>query len=108
MTARPTATLFVLLAIGACAPRLPGIPEHQVLTEVQSECLTEARREANRNRAIARQMNAEVPANNLRTDRERQEAEDTALRECLRRRGSPMPGGVERVQRRPEFVFSWW
>ena len=107
MTARPLAILAVLLAIGACAPRLPGIPEQQALTPVQTECLAEARRAANRSPAIARQMNAEEPANVLRIDRERQVAEDAAFRECLRRRGAAMPGGVERVNRQSEFVFFW-
>lgn len=107
MTARPTVTLVALLAIGACAPRLPGIPEYETMSPVQTECWDEARRDSNRNRAIARQMNAEVPANNLVTDREREVAADRAFRECLRRRGSPMPGGVERVQRPSEFVFFW-
>jgi len=77
------------------------------MTPVQAECWTEARTESNRNRAIARQMNAEMPANNLRIDREREAAAEVAFRECLRRRGAPMPGGVERVERPSEFVFFW-
>lgn len=106
MTVRPIATLAILAALAACGPRRPADTGPE-LSEVQRACLVDARRTADTNRRRARESNIDNPTNVLRQNTERQEAEDIAYRDCLRRRGAPMPGGVERVTRPRTFEFTW-
>lgn len=107
MKARPIATLALLAALSACTTptreieRIVGRDE----TPLDRECREEARRDPSVGRDLARQANIENAANVVRLREQRLDMEDTAFRDCLRRRGAPLPGGVERVRLPSGFVF---
>lgn len=85
--------LLALLAVG-CA-RTPPIPPDQD-TPQHRACREEARR-APSVRALDRQVNPQVPLLEPRLERERFLAENQAYRDCLRRAGLALPGGVEAI-----------
>jgi hypothetical protein len=47
---------------------------------------------------LARELNVDNQQNALRVGEERRIAEIRAFRDCMRRRGAAMPGGVEPVR----------
>lgn len=85
--------LLALLAAG-CG-RTPPIPADQD-TPQHRACREESRR-APAVRALDRQVNPQVPLLEPRLERERFLAENQAYRDCLRRAGLALPGGVEAI-----------
>lgn len=99
MTPRRIAMLALAAALGACTT-----PTRQIdaivgpdLSPLDRECRDEARRDPTIRQTLARQANIDVGINVVRTTEMRNQLEEQAFRDCLRRRGAPLPGGVERV-----------
>lgn len=93
------ALVLPLLLLGGCS--WFGGSAHPE-AETRPEYLA-CRREAQASpevRALAARGNVQNPLNEDRTSIERREAELKAYRDCLRRSGLAMPGGVEPVRRR--------
>lgn len=97
---RPTAALAALLALAACgrSPAPVVAADDPPPSPLIVECREEARRSPQIARSHARESNIDNGMNVLRLREERLDAEDRAFQDCLRRRGAPMPGGVERVR----------
>ena len=107
MTARGIAMLALAAALGACAT-----PTRQIdnivgrdLSPLDRESRDEARRDPTIRQTLARQSNIDVGNNVVRMTEMRNELEEQAFRDCLRRRGAPLPGGVERVRLPTNFVL---
>ena len=107
MIARRIAMLALVAALGACTT-----PTRQIeaiagrdLTPLDRECRDEARRDPAMRQALARQSNIDVGNNVVRMTEMRNEMEEQAFRDCLRRRGASLPGGVERVRLPTNFVL---
>ena len=96
MTGRIAFGAALLLALSGCGPRAPVVEEFPPSPEV-AICREEARRGPEL-RSQAREANVDNPMNVLRLREERADIEDQAFRDCLRRRGAPLPGGVERIR----------
>jgi hypothetical protein len=107
MNARPIAILALLAALGACNTPTRQIQDITAAdqTPLDRECRQEATRQAAVNRDLGRQANIDNSMIVVRMNQERQDLQDNAFRDCLRRRGAPLPGGVERVRLPQLFVF---
>jgi pyruvate/2-oxoglutarate dehydrogenase complex dihydrolipoamide acyltransferase (E2) component len=92
------ALLLPVLLAAACGPRraaeAPAGPE----PPEAAICRTEARDSPEVQR-LARELNMDNQQNMLRVGEERRIAEIRAFRDCMRRRGAAVPGGVEPVRR---------
>ena len=96
MTPRPAAPLIAasLLALAGCnpPPLRPALPETE--TPGQRACLEEARN-SEPVRDLERQRNAQNTSNWERLAEEARVRINRAYRDCLRREGLALPGGVE-------------
>lgn len=95
------ALLLVLAAAGCGSRRTAGQAAAAAAAPEPPEaaiCRAEAR-DSPEVRRLARELNAENLQNALRVGEERRVAEIRAYRDCMRRRGVAMPGGVEPVRR---------
>ncbi|WP_135467538.1 phosphoribosylamine--glycine ligase [Crenalkalicoccus roseus] len=92
--------LCALLLLAGCARTAtrPALPPGED-TPAHRACRAEARR-APEIRALDRQANPFDPANQQRLAEERSVLEQRAYRDCLRRAGLTLPGGVEPLRRR--------
>ena len=92
------ALLGALLMLGGCGwlgrpfPQRPRLPEAE--TPAQSACLEEARNSESV-RDLERQRNPQNIPNWVRLADEATERINRAYRDCLRRQGLALPGGVE-------------
>ncbi|MDB5369419.1 MAG: hypothetical protein JWP20_977 [Roseomonas sp.] len=87
---------LALLLPAACATA-PAVPDAMPETPVQAACHAEARRDP----AVASlqgQLNPGNWANEQRVGYDMRVAELRAFRDCMRRNGAPLPGGVEGVR----------
>lgn len=87
--------LLGVLLLGACTQLEPIIPP-PVMDD--PECRAEATRSPEV-RGIRRELNFENQTNVRRVTTEEREAEGRIYEACLRRRGLPVPGGVEPIRR---------
>ena len=88
----------LVLSLNACGRSAPPVAADTVPpSPMVAVCREEARRGPEM-RSQARESNVDNPANILRLSEERADIEDRAFRDCLRRRGAPQPGGVERIR----------
>ncbi len=96
----PAGVTLLLLGLGACGRGTPTPAAFDAVppSPFVAVCREEARRGPEM-RSQARESNVDNPANILRLAEERADIEDRAFRDCLRRRGAPQPGGVERIRR---------
>ena len=99
MTPRPAPLLgALLLALGGCglfrgpAPLRPALPDAE--TPEQRACLEEARN-SEAVRDLERQRNPQNTPNWERLAEETRVRVNRAFRDCLRREGLALPGGVE-------------
>ncbi|MCX8134494.1 MAG: phosphoribosylamine--glycine ligase [Roseococcus sp.] len=83
---------LLLAACAASQPREPAMPAMD-----HAECRTEALAAADV-REIGRRANPDNPELMARLREELRDAQWNAYRRCLRARGLPSPGGVERVR----------
>ena len=103
MTPRPAPLVGALLALGGCGllggplPQRPALPETE--TPEQRACLDEARN-AEPVRDLERQRNAQNTTNWERLAEEARVRINRAYRDCLRREGLALPGGVESPRQR--------
>jgi len=107
MTARRIAMVALAATLGACTTptrQIDAIVGRDV-SPLDRECREEARRDPTIRQTLARQSNVDVGNNVVRTAEMRNELEEQAFRDCLRRRGAPLPGGVERVRMPTNFVW---
>lgn len=99
--ARTAALLTLVLAVtAACggSRRADTTPVAEPESPEAAACRAEARNSPEVQR-LARELNVDNQQNLLRVGEERRIAEIRAYRDCLRRRGVAMPGGVEPVRR---------
>ncbi|MBX6375188.1 MAG: phosphoribosylamine--glycine ligase [Acetobacteraceae bacterium] len=99
--ARAAALLTLVLAVTtACGSsrRADTTPVAEPESPEAAICRAEARNSPEVQR-LARELNVDNQQNLLRVGEERRIAEIRAYRDCLRRRGVAMPGGVEPVRR---------
>lgn len=98
MTARPIVALIAMLALAACARApAPVASDAQPASPIAAECREQAQRSPDvRNQA--REANIDNAMNTVRLREERAALVDNAFRDCLRRSGAPLPGGVERIR----------
>ena len=92
--------LTLPVALSACGggnSRSASIPPEPESPEA-AICRQEAR-DSPEIRRLAREFNADNAANVLRVGEERRVAEIRAYRDCMRRRGATLPGGVEPERR---------
>ncbi|WP_237182380.1 phosphoribosylamine--glycine ligase [Roseomonas marmotae] len=89
---------WMLLALlpAACATA-PAAPERRPETPVESACRAEAQRDP-AVLAVQRQSNPGNWVNEQRIGHEMRVAELRAFRDCMRRNGAPLRGGVEAVR----------
>ena len=93
----------LLLALGGCsllrgpAPQRPQLPDTD--TPAQRACLQEARNSASV-RDLERERNAQNTSNWERLAEEASVRTNRAYRDCLRREGLALPGGVEALRAR--------
>ena len=99
MIARTIPALLLAATLAACARTPRPVAEDPPPSPLVAECREEARASRDILAQQARQSNVDNLTNVLRLREERADAEDIAFRDCLRRRGAPLPGGVERVRR---------
>ena len=98
MTAPRVALAGALLSLGGCGlfsgavPQRPALPEAE--TPEQRACLEEARN-SGPVRDLERQRNAQSIPNWERLAEESRVRINRAYRDCLRREGLALPGGVE-------------
>ncbi len=91
--------LLLPLALAACGgSRRAAPPQPEPESPEAAICRQEAR-ESPAVQRLAREYWAENAANVLRVGEERRVAEIRAYRDCMRRRGATMPGGVEPERR---------
>ncbi len=92
--------LMPLLLLAGCSwfSGAPAEPDLERRPEYLA-CRREAR-DTPEVRALAVQVNPANPANAVRLEPERQRIENRVYRECLRRQGLALPGGVESVRPR--------
>ena len=85
--------LASMLVLAGCAarPSAPAVPDSPEV----AACRIEARENPQRRLLLQRRVTGNAP----QIDRMVEEAEQSALSECLRRRGGIEEGGVERVRR---------
>ena len=98
MTARRVALVGALLSLGGCGlfagptPQRPDLPDTD--TPAQRACLEQAR-SSESVRDLERQRNAQNISNWERLAEEARVRVNRAYRDCLRREGLALPGGVE-------------
>jgi hypothetical protein len=98
VTARRVALVGALLSLGGCGlfagptPQRPALPDAE--TPGQRACLEEARNSESV-RDLERQRNAQNISNWERLAEEARVRVNRAYRDCLRREGLALPGGVE-------------
>jgi hypothetical protein len=90
--------LLPLLLLAGCSWFSSPEPERESRPEYLA-CRREAR-DKPEVRTLAAQVNTANPANAVRLDPERRQLENRFYRECLRRQGLALPGGVESVRQR--------
>lgn len=88
--------LLALLLPVACA-QAPAAPDPDPGTPLQASCRAEARRDPEVVNA-GRQLNMGNWANEQRVGHDIRVAELRAYRDCMRRNGAPLPGGVEAIR----------
>ena len=94
---RPIA-LLAALALAGCSRAAPSIPPEEDTPQHQA-CRAEARM-APEVRRLDREVNPFAAPVGGRVERERFLAETRAYRDCLRRAGLALPGGVEPIMPR--------
>ncbi|MBW8270212.1 phosphoribosylamine--glycine ligase [Caldovatus aquaticus] len=100
LPARAAALLLALLAAAGCGSRRPADAAAAAEPEPPEAALCRAEaRDSPEVRRLARELNVDNQQNVLRVGEERRLAEIRAFRDCMRRRGLAMPGGVEPVRR---------
>lgn len=93
----PTRLLPLLALLAACATRPPPIENVVPDTPVQTACRAESKNDP-AVKAVLEQLNPGNWANEQRVGHEARVAELRAYRECMRRNGAPLAGGVEALR----------
>jgi hypothetical protein len=88
--------LLALLLPAACA-QAPAAPDPAPANPLQASCRSEARRDPEVIN-FGRQLNMGNWTNEQRVSHDMRVAELRAYRDCMRRNGAPLPGGVEAVR----------
>jgi hypothetical protein len=96
LTLKPLPLLALLLAT-ACAQQGPPLADTPPENPLQATCRAEARRDPEVIN-FGRQLNMGNWSNEQRVGHDIRVAELRAFRDCMRRNGAAMPGGVESVR----------